>query len=339
MAQSPERDDNDLPASAGAERASVGQAAAQAPPLAAHDLAHLVVEGLFALVFPDPNARLRLGLKAISRGRQEMPAWYLWTNARLGVCELALLSSAAAGCADGAVFALRYFPDPREAVFTRFAPVEQQARLSPLFDASGTPGADSAGDIDPSLFHIGTLVIVPQGAHHIRLRLDAQDRWIEQARAGDGWAVRRDVPGLRLALAVLDPLVCGLSYLGRQSPSLVRAWRRPGVVWDVEASGDARSRADADAWAWEIDLQGLLVPGRAGLAPPPLSRSLEHPLFEHADEIPPHYAPWPINSHWWQSAGWQFDPVGDFCSHCATEEHPHAAHIHPAISRSDDDEH
>ena len=278
-----------------------------------HDLAHLAIEGLFSLVFSDPRARQRLGLKAISRSGQEAMAWTLWTTSRLGAFEIALLPGSPQSHPDGALFALRYFPDPREAVFAQFAPVEQQARLSPLFDTTGTPKLDSSGQLDPSLFHIGTLVIVAQGANHVGLCLGAQDRWTEHAHGEAGWHTRRDVPGLRLALAVLDPLACGLSCLGRQPPTLVRAWRRPGLAWYIEANGDAQSRADPDASGWEIELHGLRAPGRAraasGAQMP--ARALEQPLFEHAAEIPPHYAPWPVNPQWWQAAGWQLEPVGE----------------------------
>jgi len=322
------------------DRKQSGVTAPEGAPLDHHDLAHLVIEGLFSLVFPDPHARQRLGLKAISRGRLEAMVWSLWMNSRLGAFEIALLPGSPESHPDGALFALRYFPDPREAVFARFAPVEQQARVSPLFDATGTPEGDSVAELDPSLFHVGTLAIVPQGANHIGLFLSAQDLWSEHAHGAAGWQTRRDVPGLKLALAVLDPLVCGLSYLGRQPPTLVRAWRRPGLAWYIEADGDAQSRAGPDASAWEIELHGLLVPGRAGAtgdAPAP-ARALEQPLFEYAAEIPPHYAPWPVSPQWWQAAGWQFDPVGEFCSHCAGQEHGHEEHSHPAFTRSDDDE-
>ena len=238
------------------------------------------------------------------------------------------------------LLALRYFPDPGEAVFANFAYVEQQARLSPLFDVTGTPAMDSSGQLDPSLFHVGTLEIIPQGANHIGLRLSAQDVWREHMRREIGWHTRREVPGLRLALGVFDPIACGLSYLGRQPPTLVRAWRRPGVAWYIEADGHAQSRAEPEISLWEIELHGLLVPGRVGAtngAQAP-ARASEQPLFEYAAEIPPHYAPWPISPQWWQAAGWQFEPVGEFCSQCAGQEHGHEQHSHPAMTRSENDD-
>ena len=295
------------------------------------DLAHLIIEGLLSLVFPDPHARQRLGLKAISRCRRETPAWYIWTTAHHGAFEVAFLPGAA-DQPDGALLALRYFPEPGEAVFTRFSPLEQQARLSPLFDATGTPATDSSDQLDPSLFHVGSLTIFPQGESHVGLCLAAQEKWIEHVRYQDDgdWRIRRDVPGLSLALAVLDPLVCGLSYLGRQPPARVRAWRRPGLAWYIEPDGSAVSDSAADAAEWRIEMTGLRVPGCSG-APAPaqdITRASQKPLFEYAAEIPPHYAPWPISEQWWQAAGWQFDPVGEFCSHCATEADEDKAHCH-----------
>lgn len=309
-------------------------AASCTEPLAASDLAHLVIEGLFALVFPDPHARLRLGLKGISRARHEEMAWYLWTTPRVGAFELALLPGRPETRSDGALLALRYFPDPREAVFERFTPVEQRTRLSPLFDSSGTPAADTADQIDPSLFHIATLILAPQGDNRIALQLATQDQWIEVVRTGDDWSTRRSAPGLRLALAVFDALACGLSYLGRRPPLRVRVWKRPGLVWRIEADGQACSECDAGITAWEIELEGLLLPGGTGTEEQPsFGANANHPpFFEHASEVPPRHLPWPVNSQWWQAAGWQFDPVGEFCAQCAGETH---AHEHPPTLSSE----
>ena len=323
---------------------------AEAPALDCHDLAHLVIDGLFGLVFPDPHARRRLGLLAVSRVRQTAMAWYIRTAARRGAFEMALLPGSLESDVNGggALFALRYFPAPQEGVYTRFAPIEQQARRSPLFDPTGTPGLDSAEKLDASLFHVGTLVIVPQGAAHIGVRLIAQDRWVEQEWRGDDWSMRRDVPGLRLSLGILDPLICALSYLGRRPPMPVRVWRRPGLAWRIEANGGAYSQPEPDASEWEIALDGLVVPGRAGTVDVDLpelpSHTTEHPLFEYAAEIPPHYAPWPVSAQWWQAAGWQFDPVGAFCSCCSEhvadthESHEHVLRTKHHLTRSDDDE-
>ncbi len=303
------------------------------------DLAHTVIDGLFGLLFPDPHVRQRLGLKAVSRVPQETMTWYVWTNRRAGAISLSLLPDDPAAPFDGALLSLRYFPDPRESWFANFSPGERRIRLSPLFDHTGTPRTDVAEEIDPSLFHIGTLSIAAQDSNHLTLRLDAQDRWLESFDDGGQWHVQRDVPGLALSLCLLDALACGLSYLARRPPAVVRAWRRRGTAWRIGADGRAHSVADPTTTAWQIEHYGVPLPGRLSTAvlPPPNSL-VEPPLFEHAGEIAPRYAPWPINPLWWQAAAWSFEPVGSFCAHCAAQA-PDAAHCHEFPSRSEDDEH
>jgi len=332
---------NDPPSSDGSVCVKTEQGALPLEaPLDPRDLAHLVIEGVFGLVFPDPHARLRMGLKAMSRSRNESMAWYIWTTSRLGVFEVALLPGSPELHPDSALLALHYFPDPSESVFARFAPIEQQVRLSPLFDHTGTPEMNSAEQLDPSLFHVGSLVIVPQLGGYIDLHLNAQDRWIEQVRCDEHWQMRRNVPGLRLALAILDPLVCGLSYLGRRPPALVRTWHRPGLVWCIEANGQAQSQYDPEASEWGIDFHALVLPSCAeSITPVPMpARVAEKYIFEYASDIPPRHAPWPVNPQWWQAAGWQFDPVGEFCSQCAAEDGGQV-HYHQHNKLSEDDEH
>lgn len=303
------------------------------------DLAHVVVEGLFGLVFPDPHARLRLGLRAVSRAPHEAVSWYVWTTHRQGAFEAAVLPGSARGLSGSAVLALRYFPDPKESLFARFSPAERQARLSPAFDATGTPGIDGAAGLDPSLFHVATLTLVPLDPDHVALRLNTQDRWLEECRGDDGWHRHRDVPGLELALALLDPLVCGLSYLGRRPPACVRAWRRDGLAWRIGPGGRARARRDPQSSEWQLEHHGLLMPGRAGspFAPPAPPAAAERPFFEHAGDEPPRHLPWPANPQWWQAAGWQFEPVGLFCGRCASEEDGGHAHPPQPFARNPDD--
>ncbi|MBL0143213.1 MAG: hypothetical protein IPP91_14185 [Betaproteobacteria bacterium] len=275
----------------------------------------------------------------MSRAPQEAMAWYVWTTHRPGALEAALLPGSPESAPGAALLALRYYPDPRELLFSRFAPAEQEARLSPHFDQTGTPALERASELDPSLFHVGTLMIVPQGPHHVGLRMSAQDRWVEQSIGKAGSSVNRDVPGLELALSLLDPLVCGLSYLGRRPPATVRLWRRPGVLWRIESDGQVKSTHDPDLSEWELEHHGLVVPGRADSAgrAPPSPPPAERPLFEHSAETPPRYAPWPVNSQWWQAAGWQFDPVGVFCGRCAAEENDERMPIHHHFGRRIDD--
>jgi hypothetical protein len=180
-----------------------------------HDFAHGIVEGAFSLIFPDPQARLRLGLRAISRAGHGGMAWYVWTAERTGAYEIALVPDFPADAAGGAVLALRYFPDPDEPAFQDFSTVEQAVRRSSLFDRTGTPAFDQADALDPALFCIGSLVLVPQGEERFTLRLHVPDRWIEETPDGEGATDRRDVAAAELALPIVDALVGGVVYLGR----------------------------------------------------------------------------------------------------------------------------
>lgn len=305
-----------------------------------HDFAHGVIEGAFSLVFPDPQARLRLGLKSISRAGHGAMAWYVWTTDQAGAYEIALAPGLPDGMRAGALLTLRYFPAPGEAVFPRFAAVERLARLSAYFDHTGTPAFACAADLDPGLFCIGNLVLVPRRDERLTLRLYAPDRWIEDLPDAGGAFSRRDVAAAELALPIVDALVGSLVYLGRAAPASVRIWRRPGVV--VHRAADVRERAEPDPAVaeWELEWSGLPLPGRAqGFAPAAADpRRTEEPWFAHAAETPPMAAPWPVNAMWWQAARWQFDPVGVFCGQCAAEEaagHP-PIHFHHCEDRRHD---
>lgn len=281
------------------------------PPLTGeHDLAHAIVEGALALVFPDPAARDAIGLRAVSRASHGATAWYLWTRRHRGAFEIALLPQGSAG---EALLALRYFPDPGEPLFAGFAAVERDARTDGRFDATGTPRRDVAATLDPSLFHVGTLALADDGAT-VALALEAQDRWVEETRVGGRWVSRRDVPGLALAFAVLDPLACALAFLGRRPPASVRARRGPALRWRVD--GDAATSAVDPALAhWRIEARGFLAPGRRDEQPqaaPPAPACVRD-----ADLM------FPAIRRWWEAPAWRFAPVGTFCAHCAAEEADH----------------
>ena len=97
----------DGPYVAGASRATVDP----------HDFAHGIIEGAFSLIFPDPQARRQLGLKAISRAGHGAMAWYIWTAERAGAYEIALVPELPDDVTEGALLVLRYFPDPGESPF------------------------------------------------------------------------------------------------------------------------------------------------------------------------------------------------------------------------------
>lgn len=285
------------------------------PALAGADLAHAIVEGSYALVFPDPQARRALGLRAISRARHDATAWLVWTLARPGAFEMAVIPGE---CGEpvpaGALVALRYYPSPHEPLYARFAPVERAARASEAFDATGTPRSEAADQIDPSLFHVGTLSLALDH-DGIALALDAQDRWVEESRERGRWTVQRDVPGFALAFAMLDPLARALAYLGRRGPAQVHASRTTGTRWRID-DGAAAFAPDPTLAAWRLDARGFALPG-LGAAPP-------------ADTRPPSVGGdvhrfVPDCRRWWDAAHWRFDPVGSFCSACERADAAHAA--------------
>lgn len=279
-----------------------------APLLDAPDLAHAVVEGAFALTMPDPQARAALRVRAISRAKYEAVSWYLWTDTCPGAFELALLPTPDAE----ACLALRYFPDPPEPDFVRFASIEQATRRSAAFDATGTPAFAHAHEIEPSLFHVGTLAIAQRG-DRVALTLVAQDRWIEEVVVDEVSSLQRDVPGLALSLAALDPLACALAYLGRSGPARVDIERTPGTRWCLTADGLATPLADEASTAWRISIDDFALPGRAS-------------ADAAATLAPDDVASFPPASRWHEAARWRFAPVGSFCAHCAEPPTPHFRH-------------
>ncbi len=311
-----------------------GSGTAQAVPpataLDGYDFVHGIVEGVFGLVFPDPQARLALRLKGISRAGDGAMTWYLWTLAHAGAFALSFAADMADEPGAGALLTLRYFPDPAEASFASFSASEQQARRSALFDATGTPAFATAGDLAPELFTIGALVLEPQGAHEFTLRAHLPQRWIEQATV-DGRTVQlRDLACARIAMPVVDALVCGMAYLGRAAPASVQVWQRPGRALHIAPDGAVEVLAHPSTVEWEFEFSGLPVPGRApdGMRAPRNASSTDSAWFTHTHPVAPTIAPWPVNPLWWQAAGWTFDPVGIFCGQCAAESVAGRIRIH-----------
>ncbi len=286
-----------------------------------YDFVHGIVEGVFSLVFPDPQARLALRLKAISRAGDGEMTWYLWTLAHAGAFALSLMVDLADAPEGSAVLTLRYFPEPSEPSFASFSALEQQVRQSPLFDATGTPAFATVGELAPELFTIGTLMLTPQGPSEFTLRAQLPERWIEQSTV-EGQTMRlREVASAHIAMPVVDALVSGIVYLGRTAPMAVRVWRRPGRVLHIAADGAVELRPHPATAEWELEFSGLPVPGhrpdgkRAAL----YTSDAEPPWFTRTQRSAPADPPWPVNPLWWQAAHWSFDPVGIFCGRCAVE--------------------
>lgn len=289
--------------------------------LDAHDFVHGIVEGLFGLVFPDPQARLALRLKAISRAGDGAMTWYLWTLAHAGAFALSLAADLADDPEGGAMLTLRYFPEPSEPSFASFSALEQQVRQSLLFDSTGTPAFATAGELAPELFTIGTLRLTPQDPGEFTLRAQLPERWIEQTTVA-GQAMRlREVASARIAMPVVDALVSGIVYLGRRPPASVKVWRRPGRALHIAPDGAVELRLHPSTVEWELEFSGLPLPGRRpqGERAALHTSSADPAWFVHIRASAPVDPPWPVNPLWWQAALWSFDPVGIFCGHCAAE--------------------
>lgn len=291
------------------------------------DFVHGVIEGAFALLFPDPELRHRLRLRAISRAADGSLAWYLWLDGRPGAYELALAAEEFGAADDGVLLALRYFPHPDELVHRRFALAERRVRRSSVFDATGTPAFGRAADLQPHQFLIAAIALEPQGDDHLTVRAHVADRAIEERAVGNAWRRVRDVPAAELAQPVVDALIAGIVYLGRVAPAELRVWREQGTRRQVAVAGVAAAAPDPTHAVWEFEWRGLVRPGRVAgrvaVAVAPAAGAA--PWFVHAGVSPPTAPPWPVNSLWWDAATWRTEPVGAFCHHCSVDDGTNAS--------------
>jgi hypothetical protein len=284
--------------------------------------AEAAIGGLLGLIAASPHAKRRLGLAGASRRADGWPAWYLWLAGSNGAYELALLPAADAEADPGADFTLRYFPHPDEDDFAAFADVERAARTSSLFDQTGTPAIERLADIDPSLFHIATLSLVPgRDDGTIDLLLQTQDVWMETTTDGGDAGVRRLVPGLALAAPLIDFLVCGRTYHGRHPPASFMLARESGTAWHIDATGAHPITADTGLYTLCVDgLPGLGVPdmlcvGGRAIEPPPADAIVGR---HDGDGTPDRCGPFATDD-WWRAARWTFYPVGAMCG-CLGDE-------------------
>jgi hypothetical protein len=290
------------------------------------DLAEAALAPLLSFVCSNADLRRRFRLKGASRRADGWPAWYFWFAGIAGAHELALVPPASELDPPYSIeFAIRYFPQPDEDAFETFAPVERAARCSDLFDATGTPAVDAFDGIEPSLFHVATLAIIPTPAF-VDIVFAAQDCWLETETAREAAATRRAVRGFELGAPVLDLLVAAHAYCGRRPPAAVEILREPGLRWHVDDRGVAASHTLPELSLWTVHARGLVrfgvVPGDA-LAqanPPPLprSRGAECVLRHDRSGAPPRFAGLDLAT-WHRAASWRFIPTGLFCG-CHSEE-------------------
>ena len=281
--------------------------------------AEATIGGLIGLVALSPPAKRRLGLSGASRRADGWPAWYLWFAGCDGAYELTLAPPDEDAPA-GAEFILRYYPHPDEDVFADFAEVERQARVSALFDHTGTPAIETLANIDPSLFHIAAVSLLPSRRHDcVDLVLECQDVWLETDGANPESNIRRRVPGLALAAPVIDFLVCGRTYHGRHTPDGFLLTREPGRAWQVGDAGARAIASDTSLFRLEVDgLPGLGVPETLciGGARPQATGAIA--ARHDGEATPPRVAPFASDT-WWLAARWKFYPIGAMCG-CSAEQ-------------------
>ncbi|MFD2181513.1 hypothetical protein [Rhodoplanes azumiensis] len=302
--------------------------------------AEATIAGLLAFVGTSTAAKRKLGLKAVSRRADGWPAWYVWLAGRTDAFELVLVPCDDGGSTlvDGIELAIRCFPDPAdETVFPTFTAWEQEARTSAVFDRTGTPAVSAVGDLDPSLYHVGTIRLVPRAGGWLDLTLFTQDVWCEIETSACGPRRRRSVPGTALSAPIVDLLVCAHALVGRQSPAGIEIRSAPGLVWHLGRGESVTVRPDPDLSALEIRVTGL---PRFGVPLDRQRQALPRPddavggrlrLWHAGSDRPPEVGPFDLAS-WWEAAGWRLPPIGAMCG-CHAGEVGVAGRDEPAPSR------
>ncbi len=198
---------------------------------------------MFIGVFNDEGARRHFGFSRISpfHCNGGMPGWYLWFEDKAGAYGIVVTDAFChqdAPSKDGpdAMVAARitvtYFPDPEEALFEAFSWFEKIARVSHLFDTSGTPTAEARRQLQDGFFTAGhiDILMTPDG-RLFELVCTAAEIWVDIRPAGLALsddkgrpfqAVQpggrdRAVPGWTLSQFLLDKIVSGFLYCQKRS--------------------------------------------------------------------------------------------------------------------------
>jgi len=300
------------------------------------------MEDMLISLFHDQPACGRVGFTEISRLLGPIPGWYLWTRDRKGafLLELMRLRSLNRRCI-AAYFLIRYYPSPDEVDFKDFTLGEQQARLSPLFDQTGTPKFESQEHIHESLFAVGNLnVEIDRGLSLMKLKLFSQDRWREVRDSPGEWKgteaqsiqpvfpceVHRNAPGWELSWALFDKLLLGFCFVHRSSPLGIRLTASPGVEYHLGAQGMASEVPAPTIQRWTLETGFLLKPAPnsvvaletwkknfyASLWRPPKKGEQ---LIAGLTDPPEKEGLW-IDPKWWAAPSWSFPREGDIHHRC-----------------------
>jgi hypothetical protein len=298
------------------------------------DLVRRVMEDMLIPLFHDPPACRKIGFTNISRLIGYIPGWYLWSEERKGAFLLELLRLRPLNDRFvAAYFLIRYYPSPDEAEFHDFAPREQEARLSPFFDQTGTPKFESQEHIHESSFAIGNLNLeINRGLNLLKLKLFSQDRWREvrdDLPQGEGTGVleiHRNVPGWELSWILFDKLLLGFCYVHRSSPLGLRLTLSPGVEYHLGTDGMASGVSESTLQRWTLET-GLLLKSCANFdlvletwkkkfyaslwRPPKRGQKLIAGLANPPEEE----FLW-IDSKWWAAPSWTFPQGGEINHRC-----------------------
>jgi hypothetical protein len=206
------------------------------------------------------------GLKAVSQIWGQKPAWYFWINNMSGAYSLQLENSATEKRDDlnwhNGNFSIKYYPHPREEVFTTFSFQEQCFANSEYFDRTQTPRPEDKEKIPATLFNVATMEYStgPDDDAPAILSLTSLDAlrmsWKQETvqkysmfpeekifKRGD---TDRNVPGWELGLGMFDRLLSLYSFYSKAKPLRVVMTRSAGFEyvcdpthgWQCEDSSD-----------------------------------------------------------------------------------------------------
>jgi len=307
------------------------------------------MEDMFIPLFLDEQACQRIGFTNISRRISELPGWYLWTRDDRGAYLLELTSleiSEPISMTNQSPFlaadlVLRYYPTPEEPSFKEFAFLEQQVRLSPCFDHTGTPLFEKQDEIHESLFIVGHICVAfDRELSFAKMKVSSQDRWVEFCEDGvrvdtdSGPATAplmeetkiRNVPGWKLSWGFFDKLLLSFCYVHKSQPFGLRLMKFPASIQFVSRTGQCREVRTSEIEGWTLEVGIILQPGQKPTITPnglweSFSLSTDGGVmivdsFENASEKK---HPW-INPDWCAVHSWSFPPPNEI-HHCCFRDH------------------
>jgi len=208
--------------------------------------------------------RTDIGLKGFSQVWGGPPAWYIWLADAPGVYHLELLDTeekeqnGKALCK--AVFAVKCYPYPDDALFSSYSFIEQKLIQSRFFDETRTPVFEYREKIPSDLFNIAMLEITMDDESNsasfcvetldtLRSRFASETDQIfpilDTARKFGVDEIDRDIPGLNIAYPLFDCLMCLYANAGKQTPFQIQCSKTPGFEFVIESNSVKAKRSRA----------------------------------------------------------------------------------------------